>query len=183
MIRDKVKSYISPVYAMDMTTSGILDSGADELEELETGITSVLQQFFVDTATWALTDWEQELQIKTDESKPISERRSVIKSRLRGSGTVTVALLESVAESYDRGRIKVTEQPALYQITIRFLDTAGIPPQIDDLMAAVESVKPAHLSVVYEYNYFLFSELDAKGWTFAQLDALGLTFSQWEVQG
>lgn len=178
-----MKGYIAPLYAADLTTSSILDSGATELLTFEDNIADVLNQFFVDTATWGLENWESFLGLKTDENKPADQRRSVIKSKIRGSGTVTISLIKNVAESYDRGRVEVTEQPELYQITITFMDTTGVPPNIDDLMAAIEEIKPAHLAVAYEYNYFLFSELDAKGWTFAQLDALGLTFDQLEVYG
>jgi hypothetical protein len=170
--REQIKGYIAPIYAVDLTTGGILDTGADELEGFENGISDVLNQFFVDTATWALVDWENTLAIPPDESKPLNERRSVIKSKLRGSGTITVSLIESVAEAYENGDVQVTEHPGEYRLTIKFIDTRGVPPNVQDLMGAIEQIKPAHLSVIYEYTYLYWDELDAGNVPWNQLDTM-----------
>jgi uncharacterized protein YmfQ (DUF2313 family) len=161
LIRDKVKGYIAPLYALDITTGGLLDSGADEIEALETDIASVLQQFFVDTATWGLAQWESFLGIAGVEGKPDNERRSVIKSKLRGSGTVTVSLLQNIAEAYDHGTIEVTEQPVLYQVKVRFVDTLGRPPNLPDIQRAIEAAVPAHIAVTYSFRYLTIADVNA----------------------
>ncbi|MDF2923181.1 MAG: phage portal protein [Paenibacillaceae bacterium] len=158
-MREQVKSYISPLYAADWTTGSLLDAGADGMGQFEADIADVLNQFFVDTATWGLADWEEYIGIPTDLSKNFTDRRAMLRSLIRGSGTITASLLENVAEAYDNGRIEVTEQPGIYQLTVRFADTVGLPPNLDDLKRAIEAVKPAHLSVVYEYKYLLLNQV------------------------
>jgi uncharacterized protein YmfQ (DUF2313 family) len=159
-IRRDMGDYLPRYYTGEVVTN-ILDRESEEMADLNADIADVLDQFFIDTATWGLENWERVCGIPTDRTKPNQQRRSVIKSKLRGIGTVTVGMLQSVAQAYDRGTIEVTEQPSLYQFTIKFVDTLGAPPNIDDLKAAMESVKPAHLAVVYAYKYLLISQAQA----------------------
>ncbi len=158
-LREQVAGYIPPLYQEDLTCGSLLNAGADELELLENGMADVLNQLFVDTATWGLAAWESFLGLPTDTAKNENDRRAVIRSQLRGSGTVTAELLQSVAQAYDNGQIEVMEEPELYKLTIRFAGTIGLPPNLADLKAAVEAVKPAHLAVVYVYKYFLINQV------------------------
>lgn len=80
-----------------------------EYDDLKAAITGVLAQFFVGLSTWGLARWEREFGITPDESKPIEQRRSVIRSKIRGIGTVNAALLDSVAESFEYGQVEVTD--------------------------------------------------------------------------
>ncbi|MDR6553845.1 uncharacterized protein YmfQ (DUF2313 family) [Paenibacillus qinlingensis] len=126
---------------------------------MRVSLEETLEQFFVSSATWGLDAWEAELGIASVPGKPDDQRRSVINAKLRGVGTVTVDLIQSVAEAYERGVVEVTQQPASYQFTVRFVDTLGTPPNMNDLKAAIEDIKPAHLQVIYQYQYFLLSQL------------------------
>lgn len=158
-IRRLMSDSIPRYYDDFAVVQNILDREAAELSGLNAAIYDVLDQLFVETATWGLAKWEQICGIQPDEAKPYADRRSVIKSKLRGMGTVTVDMLKSVAQAYERGTIEVTEQPSQYQFTIRFVDTLGAPPNINDMKAAINDVKPAHLAVVYAYKYVLVNQV------------------------
>jgi uncharacterized protein YmfQ (DUF2313 family) len=151
--------YLPGYYSLYKEMRYMIQAEGLEIDDLQQKLNETFDQHFVDTATWGLGRWETELGIKTKAGQPDDERRSVIKSRLRGVGTVTVTLMKSVAEAYDRGSIEVTEQPASYQFTIKFIDTLGAPPNIDDLKDAIEDIKPAHLNVIYEYKYLLINQV------------------------
>lgn len=131
----------------------------NELDGLSASFEEAFNQRFVDTATWGLVRWEKELGINPTAGQPFDQRRSVIRSKMRGTGTVTVRLMKSVAEAFDRGALEVTVQPELYSFTIRFVDTLGAPPNVNDLKAAIENIKPAHLTVIYKYKYLLISQI------------------------
>lgn len=137
-----------------MQTEGI------EIDEITSNLGDVLDQAIVDKATWGLVNWENFLGIQTDIVKPYDQRRSVIKSKIRGTGTVTVTLLKNVASSYENGAIEVTQQPSLYQFTVKFIDTLGAPTNLDDLKQAIEVIKPAHLAIVYLFRYLTISEVE-----------------------
>jgi uncharacterized protein YmfQ (DUF2313 family) len=151
----------------------LMSTEGQEIDDITTNIADAFDQAIVDRATWGLVNWETVLGIKTDTAKPYDQRRSVIKSKMRGTGTVTVQLLQNVASAYEHGAIEVTQQPALYQLTIKFIDTIGLPPNINDLKAAVEDTKPAHLTVVYTYRYLTLDEVEVM--TNEQLETHAMT--------
>ena len=174
-------TYLPRYYETSRVMRSILQAEGSELDKLRQALDDILNQFFVRTATWGLDRWEEELGLSPALDQPESERRDRIVSRLRGTGTATIAVVKQVAESYDKGSIDVIEDHAAYTVTIRFVDTTGVPPNLDDLKAAVRAVLPAHLVIEYEFNYFLWDDLDAQGWTWDEFDALGLTWDELEV--
>jgi hypothetical protein len=153
----------------------VFDAEASQFQISDVSISDTNLQLSVDTATWALAIYEKELGILTDISKPLSDRRSVIKSKMRGSGKIDAVLLKIVADSYTNGGVEVSFNGA---ITITFVAVHGIPPNLDDLKAAIEEIKPAHLRLQYIFTYITFGQLEGK--TFGQIEAAGLTFGQLE---
>lgn len=124
-------------------------------------------QLNVDTATWGLKSWEEALGIPVEVTKDPAFRRSRVKSKLRGAGVTTVAMIQSVAESFSNGDVEVTEQPERYRVAIKFVGTIGIPPNMEDLTAALREIMPAHLGWDYIIIYNTHAALGA--FTHAQL--------------
>lgn len=135
-----------------------------ELNAIENAIDDILDQCFIDTATWGLKYWEQFLGIPVDENKPTEYRRSVIKSKIRGTGTITVNLIKTVAESYSNGEVEINENVAPYTFEVKFVGTRGIPPNLDDLKAAIEQIKPAHLAATYTFTFTVWGEAKNTTW-------------------
>jgi len=173
--------YLPPYYETSRVMHALLQAEGAEFDELRRALDEVLDQFFVRTATWALERWEEELGLSPAPEQPIAERRDRVVSRLRGIGTATIRVVKETAQAYDKGMVDVIEDHAAYTVTIRFVDTTGVPPNLDDVKAAVRAVLPAHLAVEYEFNYFLWDELDAQAWTWDQLDQLCLAWDELEV--
>ncbi|WP_271751359.1 YmfQ family protein [Cohnella sp. JJ-181] len=165
--------YLPGYYASSRVMRSLMESQGIEMDQLQRALDETLAQFFVDTATWGLNRWESDLGIATDPSKPLDQRRSLVKSKLRGTGTVTVALMRSVAESFDNGSIEVTQQPSLCTVTIRFVDTVGRPPNLDDIKDALNAIVPAHLAVSYSFRYLTVNEVN--GLTINQMQSHPLT--------
>ncbi len=152
-------SYLPGYYETSRVMQADMNAKGAEMDLLFEALDETLQQFFVRTATWGLDRWESELGIATDPSKPLDQRRAVVESKLRGSGKFSGRLVKSVAEAYERGRVEVSFQPGEWGFTVKFVDTVGIPPNLDDLKAAIEEIKPAHLKVEFEFNYMLISDV------------------------
>lgn len=152
-------SYLPAYYETSRVMQADMNAKGAELDLLFAALDETFQQFFVRTATWGLDRWESELGITTDLSKPLDQRRAVVESKLRGSGKFSGRLVKSVAEAYDGGTVDVSFQPAEWSFTIKFVDTLGIPPNLDDLKAVIEEIKPAHLDVVYEFSYYLIRDI------------------------
>ena len=114
---------------------------------------SLFEQFDVKTATWGLRLWEEALGIEAEPSRPYAFRRARVESKLRGLGTTTAAMVKNVAESFSNGAVEVVEHHGECRFEVVFVGTVGIPPNMDDLTAAIEEIKPAHLAYGYAYLY------------------------------
>jgi hypothetical protein len=159
----------------------MLQTEGVEFDKFREALQSTLDQLSVRTSTWGLELWEREVGLTPAPAQPTNERRDKIVSRIRGTGTATLKVIKGVAESYDKGSVDVIEDHTAYTVTIQFVDTTGVPPNLDDLLNAVRDVLPAHLDLLYEFNYFLWTDMEAENWTWEQLDDLNLTWDQLEV--
>jgi len=162
-------------------TGNLITQETKELLELNRRILDVLEQFFVERATWGLAYWENICGIPVDETKPWDQRRSVIKSKLRGAGTVTLAVIKDVADSFENGEIRVEEIFSEYKVVITFIGTRGIPPNEPDMRQVLREIIPAHLELEFRYTYLTWDELDAADLTWDELEALNMTWDQLEV--
>lgn len=152
-------SYLPGYYSTSRIMGSMMDAQGGEMDLLYAALNETVDQFFVSTATWGLERWESELGISTDLTKPIEQRRAVVESKLRGAGSFTGRLVKNVAEAYDGGTVDVSFQPQEWSFTVKFVDTIGIPPNLEDLKAVIEEIKPAHLAVEYEFSYLLIRDI------------------------
>lgn len=165
MIADQYPSF----WWLSPETVAIWEALGSETDALRADLRDLLDQCNVQTATWGLDLWEKQLGLLTEAGKDLSYRRSRILSKLRGTGTVTVAMVKNMAESYVNGEVEVLEYPSRYHFDVKFVGLRGIPPNMDDLTAALEEIKPAHLTYAYIYVYNTHAELAP--FTYAQLAA------------
>lgn len=150
--------YMPKIYEDLRESRAIVTTESVEFRAYADSVSDVLAQFYVNTATWGLADWERRVGIVPDEGKPIDQRRSVIKSKLRGAGVVTKSLIKNVAESYSNGEVDVAEDADNFEITITFVGTFGVPPNMDDLSRVLRSILPAHLRVLFKFKYRVYED-------------------------
>lgn len=145
-------------------TVAIIDAFGTESDELRASLADLMAQCNVATATWGLDLWEKQLGIQIDVTKDPAYRRSRIISKLRGVGTVTVAMIRNVAESFSNGDVEIIEDPGNYHFDVKFVGTMGIPPNMEDLTATLDEIKPAHLTYAYIYTYRTWQAVSAMTW-------------------
>lgn len=127
-----------------------LDSERQALRQAEEDLAA---QLCVDSATWGLACWEAALGLAVEVEKNISFRRSRVKSKLMGAGVTTAELVQDVAASFSKGAVAVREDAAAYRVDIAFIGSIGVPPNMDDLTAALREIMPAHLGWDYRFYY------------------------------
>ena len=113
----------------------------------------LLNQCFIGTATWGLNYWEEQYGIETNINLSYEERREIVRAKIRGQGLCTKEMLKNVCKSFNGGTVSVIENTAPYTFTIRFIDTKGIPKNIEKLKQVINEVKPAHLLIDYQFKY------------------------------
>lgn len=104
------------------------------------------------------------------------QRRANLKAKIRGFGTVTTALIKSVAESYANGEVEVIEDTANYAITINFVGELGVPEKISDIQTALRVIIPAHLTVAYTFKYVTYDQSEITYATYDDLTLSGKTY-------
>jgi len=135
----------------------MMEAGGAEFDSVLTAVSDIEAQLDIDKATWGLVIYEKELGLQTDISKPLADRRAVVKSKLRGSGKADAVLIKLVADAYTNGDVEVTFPDGV--IHIRFTNVLGAPPNLGDLTNTIEELRPAHLPFEYEYSYLMLKQV------------------------
>ncbi|RKN86032.1 DUF2313 domain-containing protein [Paenibacillus ginsengarvi] len=155
----RMAAYLPGYYETSRVIRSLMQVEGTEVDKLRETLSGALDQFFARSATWSLDAWESELGLPPAPEQPVSERQDRIVSRIRGVGTATIRVVKEVAESYELGAVDIMEDTAAYTIWVRFVDTIGAPPNLEDLKDAVRAVLPAHLQVEYAFKYLLVGQL------------------------
>lgn len=134
----------------------------DEFALLKFYIKELLDQCFIDTATWGLEELEKRYKIKTDLAKSYEERREIIKAKRIGYGTISKKLIREVAQAFSGGEVEIVENPDNYSFIVRFIGVKGIPRNLGSFKDMLDSVKPAHLSYEFKFTYTIWDFLLSK---------------------
>lgn len=195
-VKQAMTDYIPRYYGDSRIVDNLLSAESNEVIEMRAAIDDILSQFFIDTATWGLTNWERsfglkqktyqysswdlveqddltfssaetytwsQFQLVTNELS-FDQRRSAIKSRMRGIGTTTAELIKDIVKAYTNGSVDVIEDNTNYTVTIKFTDVVGVPPNLDDAKEAVQEVVPAHLNVIFTNEFSLWNDVKITTW-------------------
>lgn len=154
-----------PEYWQEFAEMRALQGAAGvEAGVLREACTDLLQQFFVETATWGLECWEHAFGLETDTKKSYAFRREQIRAKLRGAGTTTRQMIINLASAFAGGEATVMEYPAESRFVVKFVGVKGVPPNLKGLQAAIEEVKPAHLAFEFAYTYNYWDSLRGSAW-------------------
>lgn len=134
----------------------IMKAAAKEVDQEYVDIKSLSNQLLINTATWGLAIYEQELGIQTDINKSYEERRNAIIAKWRGIGKIDKNLIRLIAESYAVGDVSVAFNNA---IIIYLLGVNETMIGMKDLLNSIEEIKPAHLRLQVIYVYITYGEL------------------------
>src|SRR5690625_372216 len=104
-IRRDINDYVPDYYEDFPEITEILDSRAEESIRLARLVDETLDQFFIETATWALPEYERIYGVVYGGWLSTDEPRSVILSKMRGAGTASAERIRQVAESYADGEV------------------------------------------------------------------------------
>lgn len=153
----------------------------DDYDNVEAANEDLRKQLYIITATWGLIYWEEVLEIPTVETDSDEIRRSRILSQWRGIGNFSAGLIESIAEAFINGDVAVSINIPTQQVTVTFIGTKGIPPNVDDLKAQIANIIHAHLGVDYVFTYITWDELDPAVRNWDYVDAQALTWDEFEI--
>lgn len=120
----------------------------DEHEKLRLAILDVKNQFFVESATWGLSDWERVLNISVKENSSIEDRRRQILLKLQGANIVSEAFMNNLINMFckdNSGYIIQHNKEYYFEVVLN----GNQKLDLDGLYDAIELYKPAHLGYIY----------------------------------
>lgn len=149
-----IKRYLPSFIVKGNIIKDIFESQQAEVDLLNNNIQDLIDNLFVETATWSLVNWEKEYNIPIDLDDTLENRRSRILARMVSKGQpFTKETIESIANQFTNGSVEVIEHLEDDYFTVKFVSTKGIPPKIQDVYDAINEVKASWLDVTYEFKY------------------------------
>jgi hypothetical protein len=171
--KDDILQHLPRYYIGNLLFAAIFDAVAPELTLAETRVDEVAKQGFVTTATAeGLLRWEDELGIPTDLTLSIPIRRRRCIAHIMGLDVTNKTKLKAIVDTFiDGENCVIVEDFAAYQVTVQMVETHGFIENEDDLRLMIESILPAHLELLFDYEFNLWSEVlslgdwdDARAW-------------------
>ena len=128
----------------------VLDVCSWEHEKQRNALIDIAKQFFVETATWGLSDWERIVEVKPGPADTYEQRRNRILLKLNGTRTSTVQFMEELARRYvsEDSEVSVEEIPEEYLFILRLMKGSILYSQ--DLVDAIRTYIPAHLGWILQ---------------------------------
>lgn len=151
------------LYRTDPWINQIFSAIGVELDAVETELDRIYDDEFFDTLSEkAVLRYERDLAITPKFGQTLEDRRSMIRAKWVGSGKVTLEMMQEVANSWKNGIIALEFIGG--RIHVKFTSPVGVPENIADLQAALESVKPAHLAIFFSFMYLTWGDLLQYTW-------------------
>ena len=155
-------------------TKPIQNSFTVEAISINDEVENILNQFYVESATYGLDKWEKMLGISKN-NNDIQTRRENIKAKMRSRGTTSINTIKNICEAYSNGIVEINVDHANYSFEISFISTIGVPLSFEEMDRVVNEIKPCHLAHSYKFNYNTHKDLskytheELKNYTHAEL--------------
>lgn len=138
----QIGKYLPKFIQRDKQMNDAINIESAEHDRQRILLMDILNQFFIESATWALDDWEAVLDIKHAENDTFQQRRKRILLKLQSHQTSTKEFIEKLAARYTSGNVILKEQNPKNSFQLQF---DKLPYDFQGLREAIETYKPAHL--------------------------------------
>ncbi len=130
------------------------------LERLSADISELERDMFIAT-TADFSRHETDVGLAPISADTETKRARVI-SRLQGTKLLTLAELERIVTDFDKTGCTIKEDYANYTVTIIFSGRKGQPYNFEQIRAAIDELKPAHIKIDYEFMKNTWSDMRDK---------------------
>lgn len=151
-----IARYLPAFLQSDKRFQSLLQACSTEHEKYRLFLDELSNQFYVETATWGLSDWERILALKPAPSDSYEQRRNRILLYLQSRQTSTVDFLSRLSSRYVYGgSAKIVERNEQNAFYVRIDgDVKGLRVDRYGMHEGIDLYKPAHLA----YSIAVFPE-------------------------
>ena len=144
-----ISRYLPKFLAKDKVMFHMLAACSTQHEKQRLILADLSNQFFVQTATWGLEEWERLVDIAPQSGTDIESRREAVLLKLKKPPSVTVTFLGKLINQYIADKSgTVTDHPETYttDFNIPLLDKESMAGVTRDVRIYI----PAHIGAVYK---------------------------------
>ncbi|UAW07792.1 putative portal protein [Psychrobacillus phage PVJ1] len=156
-IRASMLGYLPPYYKDIKDIQSLIVSEANEFTMLYAKLDELFNQFFIDTATYSLADWENATNVRR-RKQTLEDRRMLVKQKFTGLGTVTPVVLKEVVDEFFE--VEVNELPEPSVIELKRINRRGRYGNLDEVKETVDEIIPRHLQPRFVFDFLPWRELD-----------------------
>lgn len=138
-----VMRYLPKFLAGDRSFKDVQDTLSAEHERYRLVLPEIAKQFFIETATWGLSLWEEVYQTNPPYDASIDLRRTLVKAKMLGRQPATKRRIELLVNTFTKGGDAYVEEdvaPGCFQL--HFPSVILWQEQMEE---ALEAAVPAHL--------------------------------------
>ena len=140
--------YLPEYLSKDIILKKVSDAQSDEHDKQRLALIELINNLFIETATWGLNYWEKMLDLPINNNYSYESRRKKILSKLNNNITVNKAFLTELINLFVADNLgKIEEHPEKYSIDILIPDNKVM--SFDDLDEAIKTYIPAHIGWKY----------------------------------
>jgi len=130
-------------------------------------------ELFIDTAVRALQLHARDLGVSIGSGLTLKEQRELITAYYRATFEQTNdETIKSVASSFSGGNVVINPTTTEGVFELKFVDTIGVPSNMEGLKNALDIIIPAHLQFIFAYSYLLIR--DVKKMTLNEIETMTL---------
>lgn len=136
--------YLPEFLAKDKAFKATNDADSREHETIRIDLQKLLDQFFIESATYGLEEWEDLVGIKTDETKSLESRRDAVIAKLQNPESVTETFLTNLINRYIADKEGyIISYPSEYRIEVLY--HGGQVLDYESLRKSINTYIPAHI--------------------------------------
>lgn len=145
MLNNSLPQFVAEMKEMQ----DILQAEQIEIDTLETVLQDIAQQFYIQSATYSLDEWEAEFGLERNPGLTQAQRRGRVLAKLNTTTPATISMLENLVQQVlGTDRVTIIEYPAEYRFEV-FVHSQYLVSNIAIADKAVYDARPAHLA----YNF------------------------------
>lgn len=162
-----MQQYIPRYYKDSTHAQAIFNTEVSESVRLHASAIDVLNQFYIQTATWGLDRWEELFDIETDYSISFDDRRSSLLERIEGYYLITPQILTGITWKHPMYGSEIIQDFPNYKVTIKITEIRAIqesldPKKFQKFINKIRALIPAHLQLEIDFTWAPWGEfLDA----------------------
>jgi hypothetical protein len=179
-ISGDIQTYIPRYYKDSAHAQAIFNAETSESVRLHSNVIDVLNQFYIQTATWGLDRWEELFDIETDYSLSYEDRRTDLLERIEGYYLITPKILTDVTWKKPMYGSEIIQDFPNYKVTVKITEFRAVEESLDPkkfkkFVNKMRALVPSHMELIIAFTWVPWDEFKTADIRWGDIS----TYSNW----